>query len=125
MFICRQGLQGYRGGSGFRRSVTLRDRIDPCWGRVPPEAVGSHHSLRLRAHLGKPQPHLQVCRIQPDQEVQILERRYEDLDLVFQTLCSIDGIQAFFGRFSATVTNSSCEFFKKILEFFRKFLEFF
>ena len=83
VFICRQGLQGYRGGSGFWRTVTLRDRIDPCWGRVPPEAVRSHHSLRLRAYLGKPQPHLQVCRIQSDQEVQILERRYEDLDLVF------------------------------------------
>ena len=38
-----------------------------------------------------------------------------------------NSIQAFFGRFSATVTNSSwrnLEFFKKILEFFRKFLEF-
>ena len=36
--------------------------------------------------------------------------------------------QAFFGRFSATLTNSSwrnLEFFKKFLEFFRKFLEFF
>jgi len=34
----------------------------------------------------------------------------------------------FFGRFSATLTNSiwrNLEFFKKFLEFFRKFLEFF
>jgi len=35
--------------------------------------------------------------------------------------------QAFFARFSTTVTNSSCrnlEFFKKILEFFQKSLSF-